>query len=90
MFGDCKLMIRFRTRLFNKSDCHSIYWALEQVKKMERQLGVSMAYRHITREANVIPDNMARLAILYKGTVMNYDALLLDEAPENQLQAIYK
>lgn len=48
MFGDCKLMIRFITLLFKKPICHSTYWALEQTRNTEYQLGVSVAYQYVS------------------------------------------
>lgn len=76
-------MIRFMNRLFKKHNYHSVYWALNQAKKMERWLGRLLAYQHITCEANIIPDDMDRYALLYKGIVTYLYASLPKKAPKN-------
>ena len=83
MFGDSQLMIRFITRLYKRPQRHSIYWALEDVRRAEATLRQPVAYRHITREANTVPDDMARRALEKQGDVIFWGGNVPDEAPAN-------
>ena len=56
-------MIRFLTRVFKWPSHQSIYWAIEDARVEERALAQPVAYRHITRDANCVPDDMARRAL---------------------------
>ena len=49
-----------------------------------------MAYHHVTRDANCIPDDMARWALEARETIIFWDGEVPDDAPGNQLQDIYK
>ena len=49
-----------------------------------------MAYCHVTRDANCIPDNMARRALEARATITFWDGQVPKDAPGNQLQDIYK
>ena len=42
-----------------------------------------MAYRHVTRDANCIPDNMARRALEAWATIILWDGQVLKDAPGN-------
>ena len=63
VFGDSQLMIRFLTRVFKRPSRHSIYWAIEDARVEEWALGQPVAYCHVTRDANCVPDDMARRAL---------------------------
>ena len=56
-------MIRFATGLYKKPHRQTIYWAIEDVKKVSATLKQPVAFRHVTREANTVPDDMARRAL---------------------------
>lgn len=56
-------MIRFATRLYRKPHRQTIYWAIEDVRRAETHLRTPVAYRHVTRDANTVPDDMARRAL---------------------------
>ena len=56
-------MIRFVTRLYKRPQRHTIYWALEDVRRAEKSLQMPVAYRHVTREANTVADDMGRRAL---------------------------
>ena len=49
--------------IYKKPQRHTIYWAVEDIKQAERSLGGPVAYRHITREANCVADDMACIAL---------------------------
>ena len=49
-----------------------------------------MAYRHVTRDANCILDDMARRALEARETIIFWDGEVPDDAPGNQLQDVYK
>ena len=53
-------------------------------------LGQPVAYQHITRDANCIPDNMARWALEARETIIFWDGEVPDDAPRNQLQDVYE
>ena len=83
-------MIRFATRLYKKPHQQTIYWAVEEVKKIETQLRQPVAYRHVTRDANTVADDMARRALEAKTDVVYWNGLIPDDAPANQLPDIYQ
>ena len=56
-------MIHFLTRVFKWPQRYSIYWAIEDARVEEWALGQPVAYRHVTRDANCILDDMARRAL---------------------------
>ena len=90
VFGDSQLMIHFLTRVFKRLSCHSIYWAIEDARVEEWALGQPVAYCHATRDANCIPDNMARRALEARETIIFWDREVPDDAPGNQLQDVYE
>ena len=85
-------MIRFLTRVFKWPLRHSIYWAIEDARVEERALGQPVAYCHVTRDANCVPDNMARRALEARETIIFWDGEVPDDAPRKsatgRLQAI--
>ena len=89
VFGDSQLLIRFMLRIYKRPQRHSIYWAIEDVKRTERDLGGPVAYRHVSREANVVADDMARRALTERGDVTFWAGQTPDDAPANQLQDVY-
>ena len=48
-----------------------------------------MAYRHVTREANCVADDMARRALTAKGDVMYMRGEVPADAPPNQMDEVY-
>jgi hypothetical protein len=43
---------------------------MEEVKKIETQLRQPVAYRHVTRDANTVADDMARRALEAKTDIV--------------------
>ena len=82
-------MIRFATRIFKKPARQTIYWALEDVKRAEAKLRVPVAYRHVTRDANTVADDMARRALAAKVDVIYWNGDVPEDAPSNQLAEVY-
>ena len=70
-------------RIYKKPQRHTIYWAVEDVKRAERSLGGPVAYHHITREANCVADDMARHALTTKGGIMYMQGDIPADAPPN-------
>lgn len=83
VFGDSQLMIRFMTRLYKRPQRHTIYWALEDTRRAESSLQQLVAYRHVTWEANTVPDDMARRALEDKGTIQHWAGNTPADAPAN-------
>ena len=52
-FGDSQLIIRFATRIYKKPPCHTTYWALEDIKRLEKKLyratAIGTSTEHLTR-----------------------------------------
>ena len=44
-------MIRFITRIYKRPNRQTIYWALEEVRRAEKNLG-HVSYRHVGRDFN--------------------------------------
>ena len=63
---------------------------MEEVKKIEAQLRQPVAYRHVTRDANTVADDMARRALEAKTDIVYWDGQVPDDAPPNQLPDIYQ
>ena len=89
IFGDSQLLIRFMLRIYKKPQQHTIYWAVEDVKRAEQTLGGSVAYRHVMREANCVADDMARRALAAKGDVTYMQGDVPVDAPPNQVDEVY-
>ena len=83
VFGDSQLMIRFATGLYKKPHRQTIYWAIEDVKKMGRILNQPIAFRHVTRDANTVPDDMARRALEEKTDIIFWKGNVPEDAPKN-------
>ena len=49
-----------------------------------------MAYHYVTKDANCITDDMARLALEVQAAVTFWDGQVLKDAPRNQAKDIYK
>ena len=62
---------------------------MEEVKKAESRLRQPVAYRHVTQDANVVPDDMARRAIEDKTGMIFWAGQIPEDAPSNQLANIY-
>ena len=82
-------MIRFATRVYKKPHRQTIYWAIEDLKRSESKLRQHVAYRHVTRDANKVPDDMARRALEEKQDLLFWDGEVPSDAPANQLPDIY-
>lgn len=82
-------MIRFITRVFKRPQRHSIYWALEETRRAEAAMKVPVAYRHVKREFNTVPDDMARRALEAKADVVYWAGDVPEAAPANQLDEVY-
>lgn len=89
VFGDSQLLIRFMTRLYKRPSRQSIYWALEETRKSERALRKPVAYRHVTRIANQVADDMARRALEVRGDVVFWGGNLPTDALPNQVDEVY-
>ena len=89
VFGDSQLIIRFATRVYKKPNRQTIYWALEDVKRCEAKMKQMISYRHVTREANTVPDDMARRALEEKTDVIFWKGGIPDDAPPNQVTDVY-
>ena len=83
VFGDSQLIIRFATRVYKKPARYTICWALEDVKRCEAKTRQMISYRHVTREANTVPDDMARRALEEKTDVIFWKGAIPNDAPAN-------
>ena len=83
-------MIRFITRLYRKPSRHLIYWALEEVKRAEQLIGKPVAYRHVTRDANLVADDMARRALEGRCDVIFWGGDTPSDAPTNQMPEVHE
>ncbi len=90
VFGDSQLLIRFATRVYRRPHRQTIYWALEDVKKAEASIRQPIAYRHVTRDANTVADDMARRALEEKCDVIYWNGATPESAPPNQLPEVYR
>ena len=88
IFGDSQLIIRFATRVYKRPTRHSIYWALEEVRKAERSLS-GVAYRHVGRDFNQVADDMGRRALEARKDVVFWGGDLPEDAPGNQVGDVY-
>ena len=48
-----------------------------------------ISYRHVTREANTVPDDMARRALEEKTDVIFWKGAIPADAPPNQIKDVY-
>ena len=76
-------MICFITRLYKRPQRHTIYWALEDVRRAKRTLQKPVAYRHVTRDANAVADDMGRRALEKKADVIFWGGQIPEDAPPN-------
>lgn len=53
-------------------------------------LGTPVAYRHVTRDANVVADDMARRALEAKEDVVYWSGEVPVDAPANQVTEVYE
>ena len=81
-------MIRFLTKVFKWPFHQSIYCAIEDARVEELALGQPVAYCHVTRDTNCIPDDMARWALEVRDTIIFWDGEVPDDAPGSQLQDV--
>ena len=63
------MLIRFMTGIFKKPSKPTIYQALNDAKRAAARLP-HVSYRHVTRAANEVADDMARRALEEKGSVV--------------------
>ena len=49
-----------------------------------------MAYRHVTRDANTVADDMARRALEEKADVVFWYGQVPADAPRNQVREVYE
>ena len=75
-------------RIYKKPQRHTIYWAVEDVKRDERILGGLVVYHHVTQEANCIADDMACHALTAKGDVTYMQGDVPDNAFFNQVEEV--
>ena len=76
------MMIKFLTGLFKKPDKPIIYHALCDIRSAAKKCG-HIAYRHIARSANKVPDDMARRALEAKGDIKFSNGKIPEDAPAN-------
>lgn len=89
MFRDSQLIIRFATRVYKKPHRQTIYWAIEDVKRAEAHLRQPVAYRHVTRDANTVSDDMARRALEEQTDIIFWKGVVPESAPSNQVTEVY-
>ena len=89
IFGNSQLLIRFMLWIYKKPQRHTIYWAVEDVKRAEWVIDRPVAYHHVAQEANCIADNMARRALAAKGDIMYMQGDMPEDAPSNQMEEVY-
>ena len=70
-------------RIYKKLQRHTIYWAVEDVKRAERSLGGPVAYRHVTQEVNCLANDMARRALTAKDDITYMQGSIPADAPTN-------
>ena len=75
--------------IYKKPQRHTIFWAVEDVKRAKRSLGGPVVYRHVTREANCVVYDMARHALAAKGDITYMQGDVQADAPPNQLDEVY-
>ena len=51
------------------------------MKRLEKRLHQPVAYRHVTREANTVPDDMARRALEEKSNIIFWNGIVPEDAP---------
>ena len=78
------------TRIYKRPQRPSIYWALEEVRKIEKRLGKPCAYRHIKRELNLAADDMTRRARPANPLVIFHKGQLPEDAPPLQMADVYQ
>lgn len=88
IFGDSQLIIRFATRIYKRPTRHSIYWALEEIRKTEKSL-YGVTYRHVGRDFNQVADDMGRRALEARKDVVFWGGEVPEDAPANQVQEAY-
>ena len=89
VFGDSQLIIRFATRVYKKPQRQTIYWALEDIRRCEVRKKQRVSYRHVTREANTVSDDMAQRALEEKTNIIFWQGALPTNAPPNQISKLY-
>ena len=62
VFGDSQLIINFMLGVFKRPRKNSLYTAIEATKELARRWPHPVAYRHIPRDLNAVPDDMVRRA----------------------------
>ena len=63
---------------------------MEDVKQAEAHLRQPVAYRHVTRDANTVADDMARRALEEKADIVFWRGEVPESAPPNQVSEVYQ
>jgi riboflavin biosynthesis pyrimidine reductase len=63
VLGDSQLIMRFMLRIYRQPRKPFLYQKVEEVRQLVKRLGLKVAYRHVPRRLNSVPDAMCRLAL---------------------------
>ena len=76
--------------IFKWPQCYSINWAIENARATEQALGQTVAYYHITGDANCVMDDMTRWALEARATITFWDSQVPEDVSGNYLQDVYE
>ena len=81
VWGDSQLIIRHLVGIYKKPSKVRVYQAIERAKELRRKWN-HIAYRHIERGFNAVPDDMARRALAIRADVIYMPGQVPDDAPK--------
>jgi len=61
-FGDSQLIINFMLGVFKRPKKNTIYSSIERTRELTRQWPYAVAFRHVSRDVNIVADDMVRRA----------------------------
>ncbi len=81
VWGDSQLIIRHLVGIYKKPSKVRVYQAIERAKELRRKWS-HIAYRHIERGINAVPDGMARRALASRADGIYMPGQVPDDAPK--------
>jgi PHD-finger len=90
VLGDSQLIMRFMLRIYRQPRKPFLYQVVQDVRKLVRQQSMKVAFRHVPRRLNSIPDAMCREAFAAKANVHHFGGQLPDGLEPLDLPRLYE
>ena len=90
VLGDSQLIMRFMLRIYRQPRKPFLYEVVQDVRKLIKNNNLRVAFRHVPRRLNSIPDAMCRAALAGKQDISYFEGALPEGAEPLNVSTLYE